>query len=529
VRGPRRSAFILPVVLIVIGLLALTMAGFIFFVRAETAGTIAVIDGQQARLAAESGLEEVIASLRLYPHGATAWFDAPQRFRHKLVWAAGYDRESDPVAKSGTRQEVLAAAEPVAAWRFSVVADRYFDPSGTENRSIRFGITPEASKLNLNYATEEQIEALLRPLLADLQVENEEELIAALLDWRDANDDLRPGGAEASYYNTLEPPYSPKNGPFDSVEELLLVKGFSPAILYGEDTNRNGILDPNEDDGDQSFPYYDNRDGILNRGIAPFLTVWSREPDTSLDNKPRINLNRDAAAISEQIERVFTPEEREVCQSTIDFILQLKQQNFNFAQLHSVAELYVGADLPERVIPGEQEQEQPGSGAAAQALAASPITLEQLPYLLDRFSVLPGQSTQGVAGLININTAPARVLALLPELTPEVVGQIVEARATLNPQAARTPAWLLTTGAVDLTTFHAIMPYITTKAYQFHVEVIGYADHRRAFRRYEWVMEMVGPIAQVRYFRDLTPLGLAFPVDDPEIAGEGVSYGQAGP
>lgn len=42
----RRRAIILASVLVMIGLLALSMAGFLFFVRAETAGIIATSDGQ---------------------------------------------------------------------------------------------------------------------------------------------------------------------------------------------------------------------------------------------------------------------------------------------------------------------------------------------------------------------------------------------------------------------------------------------------------------------------------------------------
>ena len=43
---------------------------------------------------------------------------------------------------------------------------------------------------------------------------------------------------------TLDPPYRAKNKPLDTVEELLMVKGFDGRILYGEDYNRNGYLDP---------------------------------------------------------------------------------------------------------------------------------------------------------------------------------------------------------------------------------------------------------------------------------------------
>jgi DNA uptake protein ComE-like DNA-binding protein len=651
----RRAAFVLPIVLIVIGLLALTMAGYVFFVRAEVSGTTAHSDSQQALLAAESGLNEVMATLRLEPHNAVAWFDSPQRFRHKLIWCGAYERDQDPVAKAGVRNVLYEnGASPAPAWRFSVVADRDLDPSGLDNKRMRFGITPESSKLNLNEASEEQVTELLMDVLPRLQIENTSELINALLDWRDPDSDIREGGAESEYYNTLDPPYNAKNGPFDSVEELLLVKGFNAVILYGEDVNRNGILDENENDGAESFPGYDDHNGVLDRGIAPFLTVCSREPDTSLDNRPRIDLTQNAATIATQIEATFSPEELEICDSAITFIEGLKAQNYDFTQMGSVAELY-----REGLVPA-------ADATTPDPLAASPITLEQLPYILDRFSVPrpeqqsqqdqeqqqeqqqqeeqpqgpeqeqaqaqpesqtpdqahpagpnqlqpggqgqkpptnpnqgqtqdqpqgqrpeqtrgsgsgssgnsgqkagskrqairpgqqqgeeqsddeevgsgqeqpqaqgPGQSqiqpqgqaqtqgqsqSQGIPGLININTASRRVLALIPGITPEAVEAIINGRPGLTAEAARTPAWLLSAG-VDTATFHAIAPWITTKSYQYHVEVLGYADHNRVMKRCEWIIEMIGPVAQVRYFRDLTALGMAWPIDDEDIAGNAV-------
>lgn len=514
----RRDGFILPMVLVVVGLLALTMGGFIFFVRAETAGMAAYGHAQQARLAAESGLETVIAVLRVEPHNARAWFDAPGLFRHALVWSSEYTREADPVRKSGSRQALFQeAAARVPAWRFSVVADRVLEPSGLENQTLRFGVTPESGKLNLNTASEDEIRALLRPLLLDLQVENADELIAALLDWRDPGVEPRPGGAKDEYYNALKPPYNCKGGPFDSVEELLLVKGFNAAILYGEDTNRNGILDPNEDDGEVSEPRYDNQDGKLDRGLASFLTVWSREPDTALSNKPRINLHQNAAVIQAQVATAFTEDELALCQPAIDFILQLKQQNFDFRDIRSVAELYRGPAAGE-------------GGGGGGPLAASPVTLEQLPYLMDRFSVVPpNEVAQGLRGLINVNTAPARVLMAVPGVTPDLAQLLVETRAQLPAEALRTPAWPLTFGATDAATFYLMAPYLTTKAYQYHVEVLGYADHNQAVVRIEWIIDMIGPLAQVRYRRDLTALGLGWPIDNEEVAGKGVEVSVGGP
>jgi DNA uptake protein ComE-like DNA-binding protein len=493
-RAPRR-AVILPIVLVLIGLLTLTLGTFVFFVRTESAGMRAALDGQQARLAALSGFDEVALLLRVAAdrHDFTQWYNVPTRFQHALVWSAAYDRTGDPVRQARTRPEALEAfgGAPPVAWRYSVVAAEY----DQTDESFRYGITPESGKLNLNTATDAQLEQLLTPLLADLGVENAPELIAALLDWRDADEDVRDGGAEAEYYATLTPPYRPKNGVFDTVEELLLVRGFTAAILWGEDTNRNGLLDPNEDDGDATFPDYDNGDALLNHGIAPFLTVWSREPDAALDNKPRINLNANSAVVMAQIGTDI--EEGQLSDATIGFLAGLAGRP-DVRQLRSVADLYAGEE-PDDELPA--------------MVRNSPVQREELPVLLDRFSVRPAdQAGEPLRGLINLNTAPRRVLLLVPGMTPETADALIAGRGG-DAERRRTPAWPITDEVLDAATFRAIAPYLTTKAYQFHVEIVAYGDHTRLSRRYEWIIEMVGPVAQVKFERELTALGSAWPVD----------------
>jgi hypothetical protein len=100
------------------------------------------------------------------------------------------------------------------------------------------------------------------------------ELAASIIDWRDTDSDVTAGGAEDEYYLLQPTPYHCKNGPFETVDEILLVKGASEDLLYGEDTNLNGLLDPQENDGDVSEPP-DNADGRLDRGFYDYVTVYS--------------------------------------------------------------------------------------------------------------------------------------------------------------------------------------------------------------------------------------------------------------
>jgi general secretion pathway protein K len=87
---------------------------------------------------------------------------------------------------------------------------------------------------NVNLKKREQLERLLALL------GHPTDWIEALLDWMDTDDQPRVRGAEREYYLSLKKPYPAKNGPLDSVEELLLVKGVEPAILYGKE-GREGL------------------------------------------------------------------------------------------------------------------------------------------------------------------------------------------------------------------------------------------------------------------------------------------------
>ncbi len=84
-------------------------------------------------------------------------------------------------------------------------------------------------------------------------------LVDALADWLDADDEERDHGAESGYYAGLDRPYACRNGPVPYPEELLLVKGFSKKLLYG-DGKRQGII---------GYLTVTGRDGAININTAP--------------------------------------------------------------------------------------------------------------------------------------------------------------------------------------------------------------------------------------------------------------------
>jgi general secretion pathway protein K len=60
-------------------------------------------------------------------------------------------------------------------------------------------------------------------------------VVDSILDWLDRDDLARPNGAEIAYYQKLRVPYGPKNGFFDTPEELLMVRGVTADLFYGHD------------------------------------------------------------------------------------------------------------------------------------------------------------------------------------------------------------------------------------------------------------------------------------------------------
>jgi len=100
----------------------------------------------------------------------------------------------------------------------------------------------ESGKISLNRANEALLTRIVRRLLVggnategvSVAEEREVEIVVhSILDWRDPDDMEHLNGAEGDYYASLPHPYPIKDGPFDSVDELLLVRGVTADLFYG--------------------------------------------------------------------------------------------------------------------------------------------------------------------------------------------------------------------------------------------------------------------------------------------------------
>ncbi|MEQ8955021.1 MAG: type II secretion system protein GspK [Gammaproteobacteria bacterium] len=101
--------------------------------------------------------------------------------------------------------------------------------SASEDFVVR--IYDHAGKINLNRIPRRNMQLLIEKRLGgtfEADPEEVQQYLQAWTDWTDLNDLADIYGAEEEYYQSLDPPYSPRNNPeLDTVEEILQIRGFA--------------------------------------------------------------------------------------------------------------------------------------------------------------------------------------------------------------------------------------------------------------------------------------------------------------
>ena len=323
---------------------------------------------------------------------------------------------------------------------------------------VTFGVVDEGSKLNLNNpdVTLEMLE-----LLPGMTTE----FAAAIIDWRDSNEDISSGGAENETYARLRPPYLCKNAPFDSVDELRLVNGATMQLLLGEDLNRNGILDPNEVD--------DNRDGVADPGILGYVTVYSREPNTRADGSARVNVNGNAQELQTLLEDTFGAARAGQITTTIS------PPGSPRRQFGSLLEFYL--------ISGMTDVEFNQIEADITTTADSVIE-----------------------GRVNVNTASAAVLTCIPGIGEDKAIELVNYRQS-NTETVNSVAWVR-----NVLTREQMMeagPFLTGQTYVFSADIAALGPYGRGYRRTRFIYDLTEGRAKIVYRQGLSHLGWALGVE----------------
>lgn len=143
--------------------------------------------------------------------------------------------ESDSNASALFQAELLAdRGIAIAAHTQVKKGDRLLSQSFRGGDSFSARISSEGDRLNLNDLLEnaEYDRIVLEELFYQWGLRRDEavDVVDALIDWVDADDQVTNVGAERSYYYNLGRLNHPFNRPFDSLNEVLLVKGFEMVV-----------------------------------------------------------------------------------------------------------------------------------------------------------------------------------------------------------------------------------------------------------------------------------------------------------
>jgi len=418
------KGIILLVVLWLLVILSSIALGFGHSMLVEYRATVNDMDKMKTMELAKSGIERAIAMLAT---DTTQTSDLPSS------WNADPTQYQDVALGEGTYT-------------------MYF-PNLSDDKNVAYGVVDENSKININTASKAMLMNL--PGVDDI-------ISDSIIDWRSATARVSPYGAKDEYYSQLNPPYKCKNGPFDSIEELLMVKGVTPQLLYGEDANLNGLLDPNENDGDASFPP-DNADGKLDRGLYPYITVYSYDWNVSQDGVTRINLNRANNRDMQTLRQHGLSQ-----QDITNIINQVRRRPFT----------HLG-DI----------------------LNVQGMNLTKFSTVADYITI---SNQQKLVGLININTASDAVLITIPGINETLSQQIIERRngaegvfKTLGDVA----------NVIGKNPFIQAGDFLTVRASQFRIQSVGRLTDRKAMTRLIAVIDRSVVPMKILYYRDLSYLG----------------------
>lgn len=510
---------------------------------------------------------------------------------------------SNPYDNEGTFHGIALGdrTDGRAPAKFSVIAPLGPDEGAADASSFRYGVTDESGKINLNILLQlDPSGTVAHDILMKLP-NMTEDVADAIIDWIDPDDEPRANGAESSYYTGMSPSYRCKNGPLDSLEELLLVRGVTPELLFGTDRNRNGAPDPDEGDGSTGTPG--------DRGWSAYLTVYSRERNVDADGNPRIYLNdKDTATLYTKLQDAFNGDT-----TLADFIMAYRmlgaysgpmtstggasvttttsggasgstgktgssssgaggaggggaggggspgqmqiptqviispnpitsqQFNMNGKARQSIPSLFALVNAKVAVTKqGSIEMTQvrsttggsPRGGGGSTSVSTttrvnptvstvynSPLAdqsklAQLLPVLLDKCTT---RKDAELPARINVNTAPAAVLAALPGLADTDIQQIQSRRPPPgDPSWAdptfQTPAWLLTEAQLTPTKLQALERYVTATTAVYRVQSVGYLQGAGPVARIEAVIDTNDGKPRIVYWRDLSQLGKGFEI-----------------
>eukprot|EP00913_Durusdinium_trenchii_P028322 g26550.t1 len=517
-----RAGAVLFVVMVVVALLMLAAYQFAARMGLEHQSAVRCQNRVRLRAAVDSGLEYTLAHLA-------------SRKRWKLSDAASIFRDQ-PVGDDDIRAPRLSVLAVDAA-----ALDSHGDRVAPE---LRFGVADESGRLNVNALARLPDADARRMLMSVPRMTND--IAAAILDWIDADETPRTNGAELEWYSQNRSGLCAMNRPLQSIHELLLVRDVTPELLYGDDANRNGRRDSDEE-----------RDGFeWHAGWRAYLTVDSAESNLRSDGRRKIHLNtQDLARLHDDLTEHFD-------EGVADYVVAYRlfgpgkpgaeKGESASSDPGTLSETSTGRDsldvLPDDGIEATDSPSRAGMDLSGgpkfsirsvfdlvgvtvvgrqggiQSIQESPFPadLELMPvYLPELIENLSTEAGPVLIGRVNINRAPESLIAALPGMSAQTARAVVLQRADTDggPRDRgdtdfQTPGWLFVTRTVTVDELRAVGPYITTRGDVYRCQIFCRLPRGGQFSRVEALLDLTGRIGRVRRMVDLSHLGRGFSTDE---------------
>jgi len=299
--------------------------------------------------------------------------------------------------------------------------------------SFQAVIQDEAGKVNINKATE----ATLDTLFGDLSIAD------CILDWHNsATVPPSQEGAGSEYYSTLNPPYNCKHAPFETVQELQLVKGITADTLSSPSAIGTTALGDLLTCYEQTYP--------TPSGLVDINTATQQSLQTS------------------SLASVLSPQ---------DIRAIVNYNNNRTPRFRSPAEI---------VLTG--------------------ISRAKIMQIYDRLTVSGVTPALPTTGLLNINTASMEALAVQTGQTGQLALDTTTAQAIIDYRSSdgvfSSVGGLLGVSTVSNDMFVSVAPYLTVKSNVFKIISTGSSAKSAASATITCIVQVVNGTPTIKYWHE---------------------------
>ena len=332
--------------------------------------------------------------------------------------------------------------------------------------------------------------------------------------------------------------------PFRTIPDLGRIEGMTEQLLYGDATVTTQTVSDFQPaattTGTNAFSSANGLEQGVIGGLANYITVYSTDKNTSADGQQRVNINQADAEQIRQIEpngqTIFEMDEAEAViggrsyddigdlldasavsdelfdqirdRISIDSEEDSDRININTADEEKLRDLDGIEDGISARIVAHRDQNGEFDNVD-QLKEIKLITEDEFRNIVDRITVVEGET---IEGLININTAPAEVLLLLPNMTGEIVQAIITRRETppeepdpslegIEGNPFRGITDLLEIEGINMNIFKEIAGRVTFRSHGFIITGLGIDANGKTVAKCDSVISRSGSEIQFKQWR----------------------------